>query len=1244
MKYIKIMLICFLLISVSTTTYGISAFDIRWGTDLNSNMRSNTLKQWAEGMESRVSGGGGGGRIGKGDNYYVDSGVTTPGDGSSWKDARETFDEVIALCTANNDDNIHIASGHGETWSTGAMGATLDIIGVNVIGYGNGSDAPTFTYTHADATIDISVANMSIHNLRFVSGVSAVVSSITLAAGADYLKISGCEWVTPGTAEFEFYDMITGAAGSDYVTINGNIFASLTTTTGCNHAINLDAGVVNRWAVIGNEFSGEFIVAGIHSDDTDLNMLIAGNIFHNSTTTQHCIEFKTGAATGVCAYNLMYTDTIASTFDPGSLACFENYVINTTDLSAILVPAQPALSVQTQTAGSIGDILAKMYYAADGTGAYPATVANDSTLAKIMASGATATASTYDNTTDSLQAISDKITALTGVNLSGTATGAGGTATFISTDGLNGFGDDYFNTGWAMRIVYDAGAAGGAPEGDLRDIVDYTSTTGTFTVAPVWSGAQSTATGDKAIIVRHESKNPHEVAQMGGSGRILYVDASQPGTPDTGDIGDIWDLSYTTIALAMAGATASNGDVLYIAAGHTETIADAQLTWNVAGLKLIGRGEGSTMPIINFNHANASIDVTAPDVYVEGIRFRVTEDLVLVGLDLAGTADGFHAKNCIFDADTATDEFLETIEFKAAAVANVTIEGCEFYADDTADATEAIISEVGASDNTKIINNTFIGSWVVSAIWSDQTHTNSLVKGNVIHNFQTGQHSIELTGAWTGPMVDNKMYGDTITAILDPGSMATHGNTGAISADEQAITLPISADTTAVTAVEDGSKLERLEYMQDRTDDILASLGRDTVAANIFYVDSVAGVGGAGTSWAASADTVKEGIDAATDNTDAIIFLASNHAEATITASIASNCPDATIWGLGHGSSRPTFTFTGQNGDIAHTVANVTWRNCIFISTTIDTDECMILDGSSDGATFIDCEWLSSTEYEFISAVTIASGCDDVEFYGCKFNNATAGTGNATAAITNIAGVTDGMVIDDCEFFGLWSSAAVFSDDADTDNMVRNNVVHNTDPGIHALEWSAAATGSCINNTVYTDSYGIGLDPGSMACFVNKHVWTTDMGAMDVPLVPGTQYTLMAALATHSGATDSLFTIAGGPIKIIDFFGVVTTQVGNTDLSVQSIDTATTTTFPYTTAVGCDGDIIGTTYTFSAAIPSVLVPLAGAQNLANRGASLNWYAPIGTVDLLSDAAVGGVIEWYMTFVPLTPGTVITDAT
>jgi hypothetical protein len=145
-------------------------------------------------------------------------------------------------------------------------------------------------------------------------------------------------------------------------------------------------------------------------------------------------------------------------------------------------------------------------------------------------------------------------------------------------------------------------------------------------------------------------------------------------------------------------------------------------------------------------------------------------------------------------------------------------------------------------------------------------------------------------------------------------------------------------------------------------------------------------------------------------------------------------------------------------------------------------------------------------------------------------------------------------------------------------------------------------------------------------------------------LIAGKTYTMTAAHASITATTDPLFTIAGGPILIIDFLGIAAGTIGASDMTIQSIDTETTTTFPFSTTVTLDSDAAGTTYVFSAAVPSVLVPLEGAQNLADRAGWLNWYAPVGTVDQLGDAAVSGVIDWYMTFIPLVEGVTVVDAT
>jgi hypothetical protein len=93
---------------------------------------------------------------------------------------------------------------------------------------------------------------------------------------------------------------------------------------------------------------GSFPSLAIWSDTIDLEVLIANNTITNLTTGQHCVEF-TDAATGMCIGNKMYTDTAASTLDPGSMKCIENYVTTAVDASGVLYPGS---SIPTDTSSN----------------------------------------------------------------------------------------------------------------------------------------------------------------------------------------------------------------------------------------------------------------------------------------------------------------------------------------------------------------------------------------------------------------------------------------------------------------------------------------------------------------------------------------------------------------------------------------------------------------------------------------------------------------------------------------------------------------------------------------------------------------------------------------------------------------------------------------------------------------------------------------------------------------------------
>lgn len=1106
----KILLIVLLLAGISygdATPYNINNRPTSdWFSGLDS--FRNIPLQWMRAIDPLVAASSS--NPGTGSIFYVDSGVTTAGGGTSWASAVATLDEAVNLCTANRGDIIYVAQGHNEAL-TGADGVDIDIAGVTVIGLGNGSDRPRFDYDAGAGEFVIGAAGVRIVNLTFLPSADSVVHAIDVEDGGDYAVIQDCEFLNSETANTdEFDDVIqVGTTATDVWIINCT-HTYTSTSVECNSFVDLSAATILRPRVIGCYAFGGYDEAPIWGGAAvPTQVIVANNYVYNSETGDLGIEFQ-GAATGFLSYNIVYTDALATAIDPGSLTCVENYAINTTDLSAVRVPVDPALSAQTHTAGSANDILEKLYYGADGTGAFPATVANDSTIAKILASGATATASTYDNTTDSLQAISDAVSALSGVGLRGTcATDAGGAQSVTSTE-LTGFGNDYFNTGWTMTVLYDSSAAGSAPEGEIRDITDYVSATGVFTVSPAFS-AQVTLNDEVYLRRYEEHDNTTKATLHGGSGNVFYVDSGQAGTPSTAETGLTWDGSFATIAAAIAGATADNGDVIYVAAGHSETIGAAQIALNVAGVDIIGLGRGDQQPTLVFDDASSSVDVSAADILIQNIKFETSTDNVLIAIDIAGGADGLHIKDCAFVSDAATDEFLEAIEFGAAAADDVTIEGCFFASDSTAAATEAIISETGASDNTQIIGNTFIGDWSVSAIWSNQVHTNMLVKDNIVYNNTTGQHAIELTGAATGMLVGNRMHGDTITAILDPGSLLCTNNIGSISINEQGFELPTSADTSGITEEDDGSVIERLEALQNMTTDALARLGQSGIdVGDVFFVDSVTGNGADdATTWALAEATIDGAIDLCTANVGDTIIVAPGHTE-TFTAADSFDADQAgiNIIGLGRGTNAPLLLFNHANAEVVVGADNVVIQNIRFASTITGVSIGMDIEANADYTLVKDCTFIDEGDNigtdEFLIAVRIGNACIGTRIENCKFQARAAG---AQSAI-NFTDDTDQTEIIDCDIQGDYAVACIDSSTANaaqTNMLIKDNILVNGslvgDGGLNAVAAMSmldASSGLVTGNLIASDvATALLMTVADDFVFMNNYVTDDDGDEFD---------------------------------------------------------------------------------------------------------------------------------------------------
>lgn len=137
------------------------------------------------------------------------------------------------------------------------------------------------------------------------------------------------------------------------------------------------------------------------------------------------------------------------------------------------------------------------------------------------------------------------------------------------------------------------------------------------------------------------------------TGEIFFVHAST-GTDAAGG-GKNPDKPLATIDYAIGLCTASKGDRIYVMPGHTETIiAAGGITADVAGISIIGLGNGSNKPTITMGTATtATVLVSALNVKIKGLNFVNDIDSLATFLDL--TAGSTEVEDCKFTTSSAKE-------------------------------------------------------------------------------------------------------------------------------------------------------------------------------------------------------------------------------------------------------------------------------------------------------------------------------------------------------------------------------------------------------------------------------------------------------------------------------------------------------------------------------------------------------------------------------------------------------------
>ncbi len=165
--------------------------------------------------------------------------------------------------------------------------------------------------------------------------------------------------------------------------------------------------------------------------------------------------------------------------------------------------------------------------------------------------------------------------------------GMAGSLTTIVVPSLSGFGNDYFNTIYKLQIVKNADGVGTVPEGEIVDITDYVSSTGTFTIDTLSVNAEE----DDDVIILHKDAIliPKQKVFMGINGQVplneYFGTVGGSVAPDTA----IWTVvedndasvqvffSTTKGCLIIAGTVAANDGYMFTRSSRNYDPTDSNI-------------------------------------------------------------------------------------------------------------------------------------------------------------------------------------------------------------------------------------------------------------------------------------------------------------------------------------------------------------------------------------------------------------------------------------------------------------------------------------------------------------------------------------------------------------------------------------------------------------------------------------------------------------------------------------------
>lgn len=259
------------------------------------------------------------------------------------------------------------------------------------------------------------------------------------------------------------------------------------------------------------------------------------------------------------------------------------------------------------------------------------------------------------------------------------------------------------------------------------------------------------------------------------TGQVFFVCNRSGANGSDGNPGTSPDSPLATVDAAIGLCQSGRGDKIYVLPGHAETVTATSIALDVAGVKVIGLGQGASRPTFTFGAAAATITVSAAGCAWRNCHF-VANFLNVASAFTLSTAKDFQVTDSTFVDTSSVLNFLCIVTTDATSNRADGLMFARNHVIGLAATDGAVISVLAVLQRLYIWDNTVdklctsdaghlltMSSFAVTGV---QILRNQLTF-NALASQSTGTMLTGSSTACSGVVADNRVYQiDTSTGLL----------------------------------------------------------------------------------------------------------------------------------------------------------------------------------------------------------------------------------------------------------------------------------------------------------------------------------------------------------------------------------------------------------------------------------------------------------------------------------------------